>query len=198
MFIAVEGIDGCGKSTTVKEIARFLKSKGHDIMLTAEPTAMATGVLIRQFLKEERISPLLQHKLALMFAADRIEHLEKEVLPALSNGKTVITDRYLFSSVAYQSLSLPYDWVLDLNRFARLPDLLVFIDASVDIALSRITSRGAEKEIFEKREILENIKLNYDKVLSEFSGRLKLVKLNGELPADKIYGDVELKFKEFI
>lgn len=195
MFIAVEGIDGSGKSTTIREIKRYLESKGEAVYLTAEPTTLATGKIVRNFLSETNSdTPLIHEMLALAFAADRINHLREEIWPALKKKQTVITDRYFFSSVAYQSLNVSYEWVKGINRFATLPDVLVFIDVSVDKAVERLTKFRTSTEIYEKRELLQQIDRNYREVIKEFEDNLKVIYLNGNLDIDKIYSDVEEKF----
>ena len=195
MFIAVEGIDGSGKSTTIREIKRYLESKGEAVYLTAEPTTLATGKIVRNFLSETNSdTPLIHEMLALAFAADRINHLREEIWPALRKKQTVITDRYFFSSVAYQSLNVSYEWVKGINRFATLPDVLVFIDVSVDKAVERLTKFRTSTEIYEKRELLQQIDRNYREVIKEFEDNLKVIYLNGNLDIDKIYSDVEEKF----
>lgn len=195
MFIAVEGIDGSGKSTTIREIKRYLESRGEAVYLTAEPTTLATGKIVRNFLSETNSdTPLIHEMLALAFAADRINHLREEIWPALRKKQTVITDRYFFSSVAYQSLNVSYEWVKGINRFATLPDVLVFIDVSVDKAVERLTKFRTSTEIYEKRELLQQIDRNYREVIKEFEDNLKVIYLNGNLDIDKIYGDVEEKF----
>ena len=195
MFIAVEGIDGSGKSTTIREIKRYLESKGEAVYLTAEPTTRATGKIVRNFLSETNSdTPLIHEMLALAFAADRINHLREEIWPALRKKQTVITDRYFFSSIAYQSLNVSYEWVKGINRFATLPDVLVFIDVSVDKAVERLTKFRTSTEIYEKRDLLQQIDRNYREVIKEFEDNLKVIYLNGNLDIDKIYGDVEEKF----
>ena len=195
MFIAVEGIDGSGKSTTIREIKRYLESRGEAVYLTAEPTTLATGKIVRNFLSETNSdTPLIHEMLALAFAADRINHLREEIWPALRKKQTVITDRYFFSSVAYQSLNVSYEWVKGINRFATLPDVLVFIDVSVDKAVERLTKFRTSTEIYEKRELLQQIDRNYREVIKEFEDNLKVIYLNGNLDIDKIYSDVEEKF----
>lgn len=195
MFIAVEGIDGSGKSTTIREIKRYIESKGEAVYLTAEPTTLATGKIVRNFLSETNSdTPLIHEMLALAFAADRINHLREEIWPALRKKQTVITDRYFFSSVAYQSLNVSYEWVKGINRFATLPDVLVFIDVSVDKAVERLTKFRTSTEIYEKRELLQQIDRNYREVIKEFEDNLKVIYLNGNLDIDKIYSDVEEKF----
>ena len=195
MFIAVEGIDGSGKTTTIREIKRYLESKGHAVYLTSEPTTLATGKIVRNFLSETNSdTPLIHEMLALAFAADRINHLREEIWPALKKKQTVITDRYFFSSIAYQSLNVSYEWVKGINRFATLPDVLVFIDVKVDKAVERLTKFRNSTEIYEKRELLQQIDRNYREVIKEFEDKLKVIYLDGNLETGEIYGDIEKKF----
>jgi dTMP kinase len=199
MFIAVEGIDGSGKSTTIKELSRYLLSKGKDVLLTAEPTDMSSGKVIREVLsRKDSDSPLTHEMLALMFAADRLNHLKERIWPALKAKRTVITDRYFFSSVAYQSVNVSYEWVKGVNRFATMPDILVFIDVSIDKALERLSIFRQKTELYETREYLEQIKANYETVISDFSEYVKVVRLNGNLKMDEIYSDIETKFEGVI
>lgn len=199
MFIAVEGIDGSGKSTTIKELQRYLENKGHKVLLTAEPTDMPTGKMIREVLaKKDGDAPLTHEMLALMFATDRLNHLRERIWPALREKKTVITDRYFFSSIAYQSVNVSYEWVKGINRFATMPDVLVFIDVTIEKALERLSIFRKEKELYETREYLEQIKKNYELVINDFSEHLKIVRLNGNLKMDEIYSDIEKKFEGVI
>lgn len=199
MFIAVEGIDGSGKSTTIKELKKYLTNKGHNVLLTAEPTDMPTGKLIREVLaKKDEDAPLTHEMLALMFATDRLNHLRERIWPALREKKTVITDRYFFSSIAYQSVNVNYEWIKGINRFAMMPDVLVFIDVSIDKALERLAIFRKNKELYETREYLEQISKNYELVIKDFHEHLKVVHLNGELKMDEIYSDIENKFEGVI
>ena len=191
MFIAVEGIDGSGKSTTIAELEKFLVARGYTVHRTAEPTKLDTGRAIRELLGLKSERPYTRHELALLFAADRLRHLEEEVEPMLAAGKTVLTDRYLFSSLAYQSADLPYEWVRELNRFARLPDVVVYIGVSVDTALSRIARFRQNAEIFETRGFLEKLTATYERVLAEYADRVTVARLNGEVAMDGIAADIE-------
>jgi len=157
MFIALEGIDGSGKGTQTKLLNRWVKSKGFDTFLTMEPTAGPIGVLLREFLKKGELDPKTE---ALLFAADRSEHV-KVILERLEEGKVVITERYFYSSVVYQGASgISVDWIMELNRFAHVPDLVLVLDIQPEISLERITSKGnlrarlREMEHFERRDFL--------------------------------------------
>jgi dTMP kinase len=146
-FIVIEGIDGCGKGTQAKLLLEHLKDMGKDVLLTAEPTKGPLGKMIREHLSD----PFLDDEsLALLFAADRIEHLEKEVRPGLDSGKIVISDRYVYSSIAYQGQKVDLDWVGDVNKYADRPDLAILLDVNPQLARRRMKERGDDLEYFEE------------------------------------------------
>ena len=146
-FIVIEGIDGCGKGTQAKLLLEHLKDLGKDVLLTAEPTRGPLGKMIREHLSD----PFLDDEsLALLFAADRIEHLEKEVRPGLDAGKIVISDRYVYSSIAYQGQRVDLDWVGDVNKYADRPDLAILLDINPQLAGKRMKERGDDLEYFEE------------------------------------------------
>ncbi|MBN1539233.1 MAG: dTMP kinase [Candidatus Thermoplasmatota archaeon] len=158
-FIVIEGIDGCGKGTHVRLLFEHLKGLGKDVVITAEPTKGPLGKLIREHLQD----PFLDDEaLALLFAADRIEHLEKEVRPALEAGKIVISDRYVYSSIAYQGQRVDLEWVGEVNKYADRPDLAVLLDIPVPLARRRMKERGDEMEYFEEdSEFQEGIRKTF-------------------------------------
>ena len=147
-FIAIEGVDGCGKSTHARLLAKWLRSKGYRVVVTDEPTNGPIGRVIKRVLRGELKVPVAAE--ALLFAADRLHHAEQLIVPALRKGKIVITERYYFSSLAYQAARrLPAQWIAKLNERAPTPDLAVLIDVPAYVALDRI--RGARKlDTFEK------------------------------------------------
>jgi dTMP kinase len=105
MFIAFEGLDGSGSSTQSRILAEKLEAKGHKVLLTKEPTKdTPIGGLIREVL--QRKLPATPEGLQFLFSADRAEHLKRDIEPALANGKVVITDRYMFSTIAYGALDI--------------------------------------------------------------------------------------------
>lgn len=194
MFIAIEGLDGSGKSTTIKELKLWLEERlKKEVMLTQEPTKHPSGKLIRDMLVAQEESPLLHEKLALAFAADRLNHLETDIWPTLKQNKVVITDRYLFSSIAYQSITVNYEWVKGLNRFAMLPDLLIYINVSVETALKRIKLYRENAELYETRHYLEQIIKQYRRTLDDFSEHIPIIELDGEISPDEIGAEIEVK-----
>lgn len=146
-FIVIEGIDGSGKGTQAKLLKERLTDLGKDVFLTSEPTKGPTGKLIREHLRD----PFLDDEaLALLFASDRIEHLEKEIRPNLESGKFVISDRYVYSSIAYQGQKVDMEWVGDVNKYSDRPDLAILLDIDPRITERRMDDRGDDMEYFEE------------------------------------------------
>ncbi len=195
MFIAVEGIDGSGKTTTVHRLQLWLEKRtGKTVFVTQEPTEHPSGKLIRETLsRTDDSSPILHEKLALLFAADRLHHLEKDIWPALKEKKIVVTDRYLFSSIAYQSVSANYEWIKGLNRFAMLPDVMIYLSVSVKTALRRLSLYRTESDLYETGKYLTAITKNYDKIIEDFSPHLPIITLNAEVSPAEIDGEIEAK-----
>jgi dTMP kinase len=182
MFIAIEGIDGSGKGTHAKKLNKWVKEKGHDTFLTCEPTTGAIGQLLRKELKKGELDPRAE---ALLFAADRTEHI-REIKRRLADGSVVITERYLYSSIAYQGASgVSIKWLMELNRFAPIPDLVLFLDIPPEVGLSRISSgsslRGSvrEKEHFERQGFLEKVREVYIDLAKE--NDFALIDATGEI-----------------
>jgi dTMP kinase len=154
MFIVIEGIDGTGKSTQAQQLAAWLRGQGREVIVDYEPTFGVHGKKLRDSFVNGRLTP--EEELEL-FLADRREHVEQVIAPALAAGKTVILDRYYFSNMAYQG-AIGFDPAEIRRRneaFAPVPDLLFILDLDVDTALSRIGGRGDTANEFEKRENLE-------------------------------------------
>ena len=163
-FVVIEGLDGAGSTTQVALTVARARALGMEVVSTREPTEGPVGRVIRQTLRGEEGAPVAA-TLPWMFAADRADHLARIVEPALGRGTVVISDRYYHSSLAYQSLTLPLDEVYSFNRRFRIPDLTIFLDVSVDVAMDRIEKRGQALEIFEQRSHLEKVAWAYERVL---------------------------------
>ena len=147
LFITLEGIDGCGKSTLSRILAKYLKEHQIPVFLTAEPSKGIIGQLIRQNLQQNDVPAAID---ALLFAADRIDHGTREILPWLQKGYVVITDRYRDSSLAYQSIQgqsqgLTLDWVAQLNKFSLIPDRIYLLDLDAKISLKRRLQENAQQ-----------------------------------------------------
>jgi dTMP kinase len=172
-FIVIEGIDGCGSTTHSKRLAKALRADGIDARLTCEPTAGPIGGLIRQVLQKRLFVPdssgpraFAWSTMALLFAADRLDHLDSMIVPALRDGATVISDRYDLSSLAYQSVTAPagervIPWLREVNACALRPDLTVVIDVSAETAAERRGARGSSEEMFESHDIQRQLAAIY-------------------------------------
>jgi len=182
-FIIFEGLDGSGQSTQTKLLGNFLKEKGHQVILTKEPTlASQAGKKIKEVLdKKIKIEPAELQKL---FAQDREEHLKNLISPALKEGKIAISDRYFFSSFAYGALGLDLEWLIELNNKFILPDLILFLDVSVEICLERVKKRETEVTLFKKKEKLEKVKENYKQILNRFEN---VYTINGEQSKELVF-----------
>lgn len=145
-FIVIEGPDACGKSTHARLLGEHLESKGRDTIVTQEPTKGPIGQVVREVLSGRlKVSP---ETLTLLFTADRAEHVENLIEPALRQGKTVVTDRYYYSTVVYQSLQgVDKEWISQLNAFVPEPDLVVVLEVASKEALNRM--EGRTREVFE-------------------------------------------------
>ena len=164
-FIALEGIDGSGKSTQIQYLAERLKEKQIRYYTTMEPTDSPIGSLIHQIMTGRIKTD--NRAIAALFVADRLDHLLNEVngiAPMLEEGVTVISDRYYFSSYAYHSVDMPMDWVIGANSQCRdivKPTATVFIDVEPDTALERISKNRFHKELFEKKSRLIQVRGKY-------------------------------------
>ena len=154
MYIVLEGIDGAGKSTQIKMLKEWLESNGLRVETIVEPTDMEVGKLIRKLLtRSDATSDTMQKTLGLLFAADRlilmdkIEQLEKE-------NVVVISDRSFYSSLSYQD---PQDWIKEINKFAKITDLVLLLDLDVKKSVERCD--GTDE--FENEEFLTGVKQNY-------------------------------------
>ena len=159
-LIVLEGVDGSGKSFHAEELTHWLKEQGKAALHTKEPSRGPIGLLLRKYLKEDAL-PLVD---ALLFTADRAEHLEKEIQPAIEAGKIVVCERYVYSTIVYQAAQgLDWNWLKELNSFAPKPDLTLLIDLRPDIAVKRTST----KEKFETQNFLEKVSKNYERLAKE-------------------------------
>ena len=171
IFIVFEGIDGAGKTTQVDLLAQNLASLGREVSLSAEPTTLDTGKAIRRALSgEEKKS---ECEMAAMFVLDRIAHnINSEIgIRALTErGIDVISDRYYYSSLAYQGTATDYEWVKAMNINSpeiRRPDLCIYLDLLPEESLERI-SRGRESlEIYENLEKLTAVRAKFLSVVED-------------------------------
>jgi dTMP kinase len=170
-FIVFEGIDGAGKTTQVELLAKHLRSLGREVSLSAEPTTLESGKAIRRALSGAEKKSECQ--MAAMFVLDRIAHnIDEEIgIRALTaKGIDVISDRYYYSSLAYQGAATDYGWVKQMNIGSpeiRRPDLCIYLDLLPEQSLERI-SRGRESvEIYENLEKLTSVRNTFLSVIED-------------------------------
>ena len=199
-FVVIEGLDGAGTTTQTHKLVESLRADGHEAIQTCEPTDGPIGAMIRQMLAMrivapagEGFAPINRESLALLFAADRLDHMHSKIVPALENDQFVVSDRYYHSSFAYQGDVDGADhfdiaWVREINQRARRPDVTFFLEASTELCLSRIQRRNASRDIYESREKLARLEKRYDQVMSLLieEGE-KIVRIDASLSIEAIH-----------
>ncbi len=183
LFIVFEGIDGSGKSTQARMLHHWMKQSGKPALLTAEPSDGPIGRRIRSL--KERAGP---EEEAELFALDRRDHVERTIVPALRQGTTVICDRYVHSSIAYQGARGIDAQAIRArnNSFAIGPDTVFLLEVPVDTGLSRIASgRGPEFSLFEIRGELETVAAIYSDLEDPV-----IVRIDGTGPREQVHAQV--------
>ena len=192
IFICIEGLDGSGKTTHAHRLVRNLQKHGIDAIYTTEPSKGELGTFIRGTILEgkKRVPRVIE---ALLFAVDRIEHFEKDVKPALKDGKVVVSDRCVYSSLAYQGAAgLDLEWIKEINKFALPPDLALYINVPPEVVVKRIRRK---KSVMERLETQRRVQ----KVYMKFVENGKLIPLNGDRKKSEVEQNilnVTLKFLE--
>jgi dTMP kinase len=182
-FICVEGLDGCGKTTQAKILVRKLRRMGYNTVYTAEPSHGKIGKFIKRYCLhgEKRVSSIVE---ALLFAADRYEHVENEIIPALKDGKIVVSDRYMYSSLAYQGAAgLSLDWIRRVNEHAVTPNLAIFIDVEPDTVIQRLKPK---KSVMENLETQRKVR----KVYMKFVENGELAKVDGNKSKEEVAKEI--------
>lgn len=192
LFIVLEGVDGAGTTTHTRQLSRALKQRGLGVHLTQEPSNGPVGGLLRQTLTGRMVMggrdgdrPPSWNTMALMFAADRLDHLETEIVPHLADGVSVVCDRYYHSSIAYQSITGGGDdtigWIREINRYARRPDLTLVLDVPAEVAAERRATRRTG-EIFDDADLQARLCAFYRDLERHFPDeRIEHVDAVGEL-----------------
>lgn len=159
-LIAFEGIDGSGTSTHSRLLYEFLVEQGFSVILTREPTKGVVGRIIKDAL-QDKFQIKQPEVFALLFAADRIQHVKEVIEPALEQGQIIITTRYVESSLAYQAAQgLTREWIKAINKDIVWPDITIILDINPSDAMSRLNKRE-QLESFENREFLSKVRSNF-------------------------------------
>jgi dTMP kinase len=208
VFIVFEGIDGAGTSTQIERYAAHLRREGRGVHVTREPSTGPIGVLLRQVLNGRLILPSAGHAevMALLFAADRLDHLGAEIVPHLQNGSVVLSDRYDLSSLAYQSISGSVDgrsaagvveWIRSLNRAAQRPDVTVLLDVDADVAAARRQRRGGAPELFDGAALQARLAVAYRNAEELVPGD-RVLHVDGNPSSDEVSAAVVAALAPFI
>jgi dTMP kinase len=177
-FLTFEGMEGCGKSTQAQRLCAAL---GPDTILTCEPGGTAHGRSIRELLLEPSLGRMSPVSEALLYLADRAQHVAEVIRPALEAGRTVVSDRYIDSTLAYQGYGrgLPMDLLVHVTELATgglLPDLTVFLDVPVALGLERVGKRGKHDRLESERlEFHERVHRGYLELIAREPRRWVLV-----------------------
>ena len=185
-FIVFEGIDGSGLTTQAGLLRGWIESQGRECYLTKEPSDGPAGSVIRLVLAN-RLS-LGSEALALLFAADRVDHLATDIEPKLAAGINVISDRYYLSSLAYQSLDCDLSWLRDINRLVIAPDLTILMNTPPELSVKRIQRNRWHIELFEDVLTLERVRQRYLAVARDLVAHegLRIAVLDGSDPLEKV------------
>jgi len=191
VFICIEGLDASGKTTHAHRLVRNLRRKDFDTVYTTEPSRGEIGKFIRTYIlqRKRRVPSVVE---ALLFAVDRIDHVEKKIKPALENGKIVVSDRYVYSSLAYQGAAgLDIKWIEEINRLALPPDLAIYIDVPPEVVVKRIKRK---KTVMERLETQRRVREIYMKCIENG----KLVPVDGNRRKDEVAKDILTVVLDFL
>ncbi|BDG06595.1 dTMP kinase [Anaeromyxobacter oryzae] len=191
-LLVVEGLDGAGTTTQARLLGERLRAAGRTAHVTAEPSGGPAGALIRQVLSRRVTGrdgrAFDARALALLFAADRLDHHADEIAPKLSRGVDVVSDRFTLSSLAYQGAALgDMAWVAEINRAAPSPDLTVFLRVSPRVALPRRRAATLDREIFEVDAFQRRVAASYERALEvRRAAGDRIAEIDGSRPVEAV------------
>lgn len=201
-FITIEGCDGCGKSTITSMVVTKLIENGYDVVHTREPGGIDIAEQIRNVILDPKNTAMEKRCEALLYAASRRQHLVEKVIPAIEQGKIVICERFVDSSLAYQGYArgIGIDEVWKMNQFAiedTMPDATIFMDVPFEVGLKRIENRaGKDRLDVETSDFHQRVYDGFQEVLRLFNDRIIVVDANRSI--DEVFNDVYSKVVECI
>lgn len=190
LFITFEGPDGCGKTTVCRKVYEMLLENGIEAIHTREPGGIDIAEQIRDVILDPKNTAMDAKTEALLYAASRRQHLVQKVLPALAEGKVVVCERFIDSSLAYQGYGrqIGFDEVLSINEFAigdTFPDITIYLDVNEEVGLSRIKNRSFKDRLdIESIEFHHRVNEGYAKVVEHFKDRIRVV--DASKPLDEV------------
>lgn len=188
-LIVIEGIDGAGTTTQAARLVETLKREGRDSHLTREPSDGPIGKILREILTGKH-APVDATTMALLFAADRADHLQREVEPALARSAIVVSDRWYHSSLAYQGAEEDREWIVTLNARARRPDLTILLEVPPEMAAERRAAAEREEEIYDRLETQRRVAATYRAVVERLQDREWIVILDGTKGMDEVAAEI--------
>jgi dTMP kinase len=193
-LIVIEGLDGAGTTTQVRRLVEHLTAQGKSAHGTREPSDGPVGRLIREMLTGGHAiegQKLSQGTFGLLFAADRLDHMQREVEPKLAAGVTVISDRWYHSSLAYQGTGADRDWIAMLNARARRPDLTIFLAVRPEVAAQRRAAARRKEELFEDLRMQQEVDAGYRATIAELlAAGERIETLDGEQTEDQVFAAI--------
>lgn len=201
LYIALEGIDGCGKTTQLERLSEYFKSKGREVVITREPRKSGIiGDVVHQVLLGEVKLPSVS--LQYLFSADRAANHQELVLPSLKEGKVVITDRCFWSAIVYgildrtagkydkndADLLLMTQSILSMYHQFTVPDFTFYLTIPLEESWKRLNTKSDTKEIYEDKEKIAKVLTGYEYLKDRFSS--EITEINGNQPIEKVTEDI--------
>ncbi len=202
LFITFEGPDGCGKTTVCRKVCEKLMEEGYEIVHTREPGGVGIAEEIRDVILNPENTAMDARTEALLYAASRRQHLVEKVIPALEQGKLVLCERFVDSSLAYQGYGreIGFDQVLAINEFAidgLFPDLTLYLDIEEEAGLARIQNRKFKDRLdVESLAFHHRVNEGYQEVLKHFKDRIRVV--DASMPLEDVVATSFKLIKEMI
>jgi len=194
MLIVLEGLDGAGTTTQATRLVEHLRARGKKAHLTCEPSSGPIGKLLRELLAGAHAiggQALSQPTFGLLFAADRLDHMQREVEPAIARGEVVVSDRWYHSSHAYQGTGAERDWIAQINARALKPDVTIFLKVRPEIAAKRRVAAGRAKELFDDLAMQSDVDAGYKATIAELQAAgERIVIVDGEANEDDVFAQV--------